>query len=68
VVGGKARHVKTIPQGTFVFAATLGAMFDGDALNAPDNFRTDCPPADDLHFGLGVHRGFGERFNDVVLP
>jgi cytochrome P450 len=68
VLGENTRHAKTIPQGTFIFAATLGAMFDGAAIDAPDEFRTERPPTDYLHFGLGVHRCFGERFNDVVLP
>ncbi len=68
VLGGGGENATTIPQGTFVFAATLGAMFDGAAVDAPDEFRADRPTADYLHFGLGVHRCFGERFNDVVLP
>lgn len=68
VLGGNTPHAKTIPPGTFMFAATLGAMFDATAVEAPDEFRTDRPPAAYLHFGLGLHRCFGERFNDVVLP
>jgi cytochrome P450 len=61
-------HAKTIPRGTMVYAATLAAMFDPDHVDDPDEFRVDRPADDYLHFGFGVHRCFGERFNDVVLP
>jgi cytochrome P450 len=61
-------HAKPIPSGTMVYAATLAATFDPDKVNDPDEFRPDRPADDYLQFGLGVHRCFGERFNDVVLP
>jgi len=68
VIGESTGNATRIPKGTFVFAATLGAMFDADAVDVPGDFRADRAPGDYLHCGLGVHRCFGERFNDVVLP
>jgi len=68
VLGRGTPHAKTIPRGTMVYAATLAAMFDPDHVDDPDEFRVDRPADDYLHFGFGLHRCFGERFNDVVLP
>jgi len=61
-------RAKKVPQGTLVFASTFGAMFDDAKVEAPGEFRADRPSDNYLHFGLGLHRCFGERFNDVVLP
>jgi cytochrome P450 len=58
----------TIPKGTTVVAATLSAMFDADVVSAPEEFRTDRPARDYLHFGGGMHTCFGERLNLVVVP
>jgi cytochrome P450 len=68
VLGEGTAWAKSVPKGTTVFAATLAAMFDGAVIKEPNTFRRDRAPGDYLHFGLGVHRCFGDRFNDVVLP
>jgi cytochrome P450 len=68
VLGQGKPHATVIPEGTMVFAATLAAMFDPDKVEDPDTFRTDRPADNYLQFGFGMHRCFGERFNDVVLP
>lgn len=57
-----------IPQGTTVYAGTLSAMFDASVLPAPHEFRVDRPWEHYIHFGRGMHRCFGERFNRVVIP
>jgi cytochrome P450 len=68
VLGEGTARAKAIPKGTMVYAATLAAMFDPEKVNDPDEFRPDRPADDYLQFGFGMHRCFGERFNDVVLP
>lgn len=57
-----------IPAGTRVVASTLSAMFDGSVLPAPDEFRIDRPWEHYIHFGRGMHRCFGERFNRASVP
>lgn len=57
-----------IPAGTTVYASTLSAMFDSSVLTSPHEFRTDRPWEHYLHFGRGMHRCFGERFNRVIVP
>jgi cytochrome P450 len=68
VLAQGTRREKVIPRGATVYVATLGAMFDADEVDDPHEFRPGRPAGDYLHFGLGLHRCFGERFNDVVLP
>ncbi|MBW8485431.1 cytochrome P450 [Actinomadura sp. PM05-2] len=44
-----------VPDGTLVLAVAASAMFDADALPAPEEFRLDRPRHSYLHFGLGHH-------------
>jgi len=64
---GTARE-HLIREGTTVYTSTISAMFDGTVLEAPHEFRVDRPWNHYLHFGQGMHRCFGERFNRVTVP
>lgn len=57
-----------IRAGTTAFASTLSGMFDSSVLPSPHEFRVDRPWEHYLHFGRGVHRCFGERYNRVIIP
>jgi cytochrome P450 len=57
-----------IAAGGRVYLSTLSAMFDKSVVTAPNEFRVDRPWDHYLHFGRGIHRCFGERFNRVVVP
>lgn len=61
----RERH---IPQDSIVFAATLGAMFDGWHLARPRAFRTDRPWEHYLLWGHGLHTCFGRHINRAVVP
>jgi cytochrome P450 len=61
-------HGATIPKGTIVVAVTQSAMFDGDKVDAPNDFRTDRPPYIYMHFGYGLHSCFGRYINQVQIP
>jgi cytochrome P450 len=54
--------------GSTVLIATQSAMFDPAAFPKPEEFRTDRPFEDYLHFGHGLHTCFGRRINRVHLP
>jgi len=57
-----------IRAGTTTYASTLSGMFDASLLPAPHEFRVDRPWEHYLHFGRGMHRCFGERYNRVIIP
>jgi cytochrome P450 len=57
-----------IRKGSTVYASTISAMFDDAVLQSPHKFRTDRPWNRYVHFGHGMHRCFGERFNRVTIP
>jgi cytochrome P450 len=57
-----------IDAGTTVVVLTISAMFDPQRFPQPDEFRTDRPADDYLHFGHGQHMCFGTRINGIVLP
>ena len=57
-----------IAAGSKVYASLLSAMQDPSVLISPDQFRIDRPWDHYLHFGRGIHRCFGERFNRVSVP
>jgi cytochrome P450 len=61
---GSARKV---PAGTTVFAVTLSAMFDPEAVSRPGAFRPGRR-MDYLHFGYGIHRCQGHLINHVQVP
>jgi len=57
-----------IRAGTTTYASTLSGMFDASVLPSPQEFRVDRPWEHYLHFGRGMHRCFGERYNRVIIP
>jgi cytochrome P450 len=57
-----------IAAGSRVYVSIQSAMFDKTVLASPNEFRVDRPWEHYLHFGRGLHRCFGERFNRVVVP
>jgi cytochrome P450 len=57
-----------IDAGTTVVVLTISAMFDPLRFPQPDEFRTDRPSDDYLHFGHAQHMCFGTRINGIVLP
>lgn len=57
----------TIPAGAVVFAANFSAMFDSGKVDAPDEFRTNRPSSNYIHFGYAQHRCLGEYISQVQL-
>jgi cytochrome P450 len=57
-----------IRAGTTTYASTLSGMFDASVLASPHEFRVDRPWEHYLHFGRGMHRCFGERYNRLIIP
>ncbi|MEO1092903.1 MAG: cytochrome P450 [Pseudomonadota bacterium] len=57
-----------IAKGQLVFAANFSAMFDRLEVPEPQAFRTDRPWDTYIHWGLGMHRCFGDAINRVVIP
>ncbi|MFC7050233.1 cytochrome P450 [Emcibacter nanhaiensis] len=68
VVAEGTLRQRTIPKGTFVFAANLSAMFDPWAVSSPQKFDITRPPEDYILWGLGLHRCFGEYISHAALP
>jgi cytochrome P450/glutathione S-transferase len=66
-IAAQTPRAKRIPADTFVFAATLSAMFDPEKFSNPDEFRADRE-VEYLHFGYGLHRCFGRAINGVQIP
>jgi len=58
----------TIPKGASVVAATQSAMFDGNKVDAPHEFRVDRPAWIYMHWGYGLHTCFGQYINQVQIP
>jgi cytochrome P450 len=61
-------HGEKIAKGTIVVAVTQSAMFDGDKVDAPNEFRADRPPYIYMHFGYGLHSCFGRYINQAQIP
>ena len=61
-------HETLIRKGTSVFALTWSAMFDPRVLEAPDEFRSDRPDYDYLHFATGLHACFGRYISRIQIP
>ncbi len=57
-----------VPAGSVVVAATLSAMHDEAAVEAPGVFRTDRPQGDGLLFGHGLHTCYGRHLVRAQLP
>ena len=66
IAQGRPRARK-IPPDTFVYVATLSAMFDPDVFTKPDEFNPQRQ-TDYLHFGYGMHTCFGKAINGVQIP
>lgn len=65
----RGTHRETpIAKGAVVVAATQSAVFDSKYIEEPQEFRVDRSPRDELHFGYGLHRCFGEHINRVQVP
>jgi cytochrome P450 len=58
----------TIPKGAFVVAATQSAMFDGNKVESPREFRVDRPAWVYMHWGYGLHTCFGQYINQAQIP
>jgi cytochrome P450 len=58
-------HVRA---GSTVFAATLSAMHDETAIDAPGEFRVDRPWSDYMLFGHGLHSCYGRQIVCAQLP
>jgi cytochrome P450 len=58
---------KKVPAGTFVYAATLSAMFDPAVFTNPEDFDPRRK-VEYLHFGYGLHTCFGRAINGVQIP
>ncbi len=61
-------HQALIAKGTTVFALTWSAMFDPRVLDAPEEFRTNRPGYDYLHFATGQHACFGRYISRIQIP
>jgi cytochrome P450 len=57
-----------IPGGATVVIATSSAMFDPDQFKDPYAFKINRPKNDYLHFGMGLHRCFGEMIAGTIVP
>lgn len=67
VIGKGTKYEKNIPQGKIVYAATLGAMFDPEVVNNPNEFNPERTN-DFMHFGYGPHLCTGKYISEVTVP
>ncbi len=67
IAAGTDRETR-VKAGSTVFAATLSAMHDERAIEAPDEFRVDRPWSDYLLFGHGMHTCYGQQIVRAQLP
>ncbi|MDP2711505.1 MAG: cytochrome P450 [Solirubrobacteraceae bacterium] len=67
IAAGSDRET-TVKAGSTVFAATLSAMHDERAIEAPGEFRVDRPWSDYMLFGHGLHTCYGEHIVRAQLP
>ncbi len=67
VVARDTERQHTIRAGTAVLALTMSAMFDENAVEAPDAFRIDRPSYTYFHFGYGHHRCLGEHIGGAMI-
>ncbi len=58
---------KPIAEGTDVYAVTLSATFDPDAVDRPDAFMPGRPMHAYLHFGHGMHQCYGRFFAAMLV-
>ena len=67
IAQGTDRETK-VEAGSTVFAATLSAMHDERAIDAPGEFRVDRPWSDYMLFGHGLHTCYGQQIVRAQLP
>ncbi len=67
IAAGTDRETQ-VKAGSTVFAATLSAMHDERAIEAPDEFRTDRPWSSYMLFGYGMHTCYGQQIVRAQLP
>jgi cytochrome P450 len=65
---GTNRETNLIPAPALIFAGTLGAMFDPEKFEHPEEFRLNRPDEDYLFFGYEHHRCLGERISRIQIP
>lgn len=56
------------PAPALVFAANLGAMFDPDKIQNPEEFQLNRPDDNYLFFGYEHHRCLGEQISRIQIP
>ena len=67
IAAGTDRETK-VKAGSTVFAATLSAMHDPEAIDEPEKFRVDRPWSDYMLFGHGMHTCYGQHIVRAQLP
>jgi cytochrome P450 len=67
-LGAGEPYETLIRKGTTVFALTWSAMFDPRVIDAPEEFRSDRPDYDYLHFAAGLHACFGRYISRIQIP
>jgi cytochrome P450 len=67
IAAGTERETK-VAAGSTVFAATLSAMHDPEAIDDPEAFRVDRPWSDYMLFGHGLHTCYGQHIVRAQLP
>jgi cytochrome P450 len=67
VVAKGAKHERSIPPGTTIYAATLSAMFDPEMVSHPKQFDP-TRTVDYMHFGHGPHICTGRYISEVTVP
>lgn len=68
VIAAGTERETTVKAGSTVFAATLSAMHDERAIEAPDEFRVDREWSDYMLFGHGLHTCYGQQIVRSQLP
>jgi cytochrome P450 len=67
IAAGSDRETK-VKAGSTVFAATLSAMHDPAAIDAPEEFRVDRLVSDYMLFGYGLHTCYGQHIVRAQMP
>ncbi len=67
IAAGTDRETR-VKAGSTVVAATLSAMHDETAVEAPEEFRVDRPWSDYMIFGHGLHACYGQQIVRRQLP
>ncbi len=65
---GTDRETELIQAPALVFAGTLGAMFDPEKIQNPEEFRLNRPDDNYLFFGYEHHRCLGEQISRIQVP